>query len=46
MFVCTLALAGPKDAHECIGKKRLDQATAMARYEPRARALLTGACDA
>jgi len=34
MFVCTLALADHKGAHECIGKKRLDLATATAKYEP------------
>ena len=36
MFVCTLALADHKGAHECIGEERLDMATAIAiaKYEP------------
>lgn len=47
MFVCTLAVAGHKGAHKCIGRERLDlaTATATAKYKPRERAILTGACD-
>jgi len=36
MFVCTLALADHKGAHECIVEECLDlaTATAIAKYEP------------
>ena len=34
MFVCPLALADHKGAHECTGEERLDPATAIAKYEP------------
>lgn len=45
MFFCTLALSNPKGAYECIGKKRLELATAIAKRKLCAFTKLTGACD-